>query len=207
MTSLALLVLAGLASSHGVPGPVVAAVEQALGLPGRVEVASFDARLPVQCRLQRAEVGKPILGSGRVAVRLTGEQGGHACAGWAWAEVRVLGQVLVTTRALRAGEPVADAVTTSEREVRQGRRPLTDATGMIATRALPAGAIVEGEHAQVATGRPGADVKVMVKSGDLVIEAKGRSVACGRGRACAVLPSGRQVEGRFAGESLWVELP
>lgn len=207
MTPFALLLLVAVTPQDGVPGPVRAAVEKALALPGRIEVLGLSERLPAQCRLQRAEVGKPIEGSGRVAVKLLGEQGGRACAGWGWAEVRVLGQVLVTTRAVRAGEPLAAAVTLSEREVRQGRHPLSDATGMIATRTLAAGIVVEGEHVQVATGRPGGNVKVMVRSGDLVIEASGRSVACGRERACAVLASGRQVEGRFAEDRLWVVIP
>jgi hypothetical protein len=35
----------------------------------------------------------------------------------------------------------------------------------------------------------------------------GRSVACGAGRSCAVLPSGKHVEGTIENDTLMVQIP
>jgi len=50
-------------------------------------------------------------------------------------------------------------------------------------------------------------VKVLVRNGALAIETVGRLVACGAGRACAVLASGKHVEGQLADGRLIVEVP
>jgi hypothetical protein len=55
--------------------------------------------------------------------------------------------------------------------------------------------------------RPGEIVKVMIVSGALVIEQAGRGVPCGRGRSCASLASGKQVEGDLVEGKLVVQAP
>ena len=54
---------------------------------------------------------------------------------------------------------------------------------------------------------PGALVAVRIRSGALTVEQSGRAVPCARGLACALLPSGRRVEGRLTDGRLLVELP
>jgi hypothetical protein len=46
-----------------------------------------------------------------------------------------------------------------------------------------------------------------MRAGALSVEQSGRAVPCPRGRACAVLPSGRRVEGRLEDGRILVELP
>jgi hypothetical protein len=53
----------------------------------------------------------------------------------------------------------------------------------------------------------GGAVRVVVRSGLVVLEQTGRFVPCGAGRACAVLPSGKHVEGRLEDGRVVVEVP
>ena len=48
---------------------------------------------------------------------------------------------------------------------------------------------------------------VIVMSGPLAIEVQGRAISCGAGRTCAVLPSGRHVEGHLEEGRLLVDVP
>jgi hypothetical protein len=58
-----------------------------------------------------------------------------------------------------------------------------------------------------ATMASGETVKVIVMSGPLAIEVQGRAISCGAGRLCAVLPSGRHVEGHLQEGRLLVDVP
>jgi hypothetical protein len=55
--------------------------------------------------------------------------------------------------------------------------------------------------------RAGTPVKIVVRVGALSVEQLGRIVPCTRDAICAVLPSGKHVEGRLEDGRLVVELP
>jgi flagella basal body P-ring formation protein FlgA len=188
----------------------VAALTAALALPGaRVELLEVDPSLPRGCEARAASAPAPVAASGRGALRLTGARAdGAACEGWGWARFRVLAPALAVTRDLAAGDALAgDALAASEREVRPGHPPVAEVPpGATAARALRAGTALEPQHVR-AGPRPGEPVTVVVRSGALQIEQPGRAVACARGTACALLPSGRRVEGRLDGGRLLVESP
>jgi len=177
--------------------PVRVAAAEAVTLPGaQAEVLELTGALPSHCALTRAEVPGVVSGSGRVAVHLFGaEASGRACDGWAWARVRVSAPSLVTTRPLAEGDPLDGAVATVEREVLAGRPPLsTLPEGATAARALTAGVAVDEALIRVGA-RPGEPVAVVLRAGALFVEQQGRAIACRRGRVCALLPTGRRVEG------------
>ena len=191
------VLLAAPGPAADVAPPVRVAVDTALALEGaRAEVVDLAGSLPSPCALARAEVQAPIAASGRVAMHLFGaDAGGRACEAWAWARVRVRAPSLVTTRALADGDALDGAVAPMEREVQPGRPPLPVLPeGAIAARALPAGAAVADADIRVGA-RPGETVAVVLREGALTIEQEGRAIACRRGRVCALLPSGRRVEG------------
>jgi len=200
--SLALL----LAVAAPAPAPVEAALRRALALPGaRVAVEGWRPALPDGCALAEAEAAQPISASGAVAVRLRGRSGERPCEAWGWAAVRVFQRGAVAARSHRAGEPL-EAVA-GEVEVRPGRAPLADLPeGAVAARAIPAGAPVE-ESAVRHGPLPGAPVAVLLRSGLIAVETSGKAVPCPRGRACALLSSGRRVEGRLEGGRILVEPP
>jgi flagella basal body P-ring formation protein FlgA len=180
--------------------PVVQnALERALGVPGaRIEGAVQEkaSSQDAGCRFTEAEVPRTFDGSGRVAVRVAGQMPrGDRCEAWIWVRVRVVAPVAVTTRALRAGDPLADAVLFQDRELRAGHPPARIAAGAVAARVLAAGQVVEPAQVSAPTVRPGERLTVVVVSGALMVEQAGRSVPCARGRTCAVLPSGKHVEG------------
>jgi hypothetical protein len=55
--------------------------------------------------------------------------------------------------------------------------------------------------------RAGTSIKIVVRAGALSVEQVGRIVPCTRDAVCAVLPSGKHVEGRVEDGRLIVELP
>jgi hypothetical protein len=188
-----------------VPAAVSAAAESALVVPGgRLTVRSF--RTPgngaQRCNVRDASIDRPIEGSGRYPVKLSG----RGCPAWGWVEVKVEARALVTTRSVRAGESLEGAVTEMEREVRPPLRELaTELKGARASRAIGRGQVVEKSHLEAPGAAPGSSVKVLVKAGGLQVIQSGRIVPCGRGRTCAVMPSGRHVEGALVDGRLIVE--
>jgi flagella basal body P-ring formation protein FlgA len=128
---------------------------------------------------------------------------------WGWATVRVFAPVMVTTRAVRAGEVLAGAAKEMEKELRPGRAPARpeEITAAKAARALSPGQLIEAAHVEHTGPAAGLPIRVVVRSGALAITQTGRVVSCGRGRTCAVLPSGKHVEGTLANDVLEVELP
>jgi SAF domain-containing protein len=184
----------------------LAAVQAALALPGaHAEVLRVDGA-PARCEVGRAEVPRPVAASGSVAIHLSGSDAtGRPCEAWVWAEVRLRAPTLVTSRPVPAGEPLQGAVATVEREVRPGRTPLAALPeGARADRALPAGTALDDGALRVGP-RPGEPVTVLLRSGALAVEQRGTAVSCRRGRACALLPSGRRVEGTWHGGRIELE--
>jgi hypothetical protein len=115
-----------------------------------LSVATIVPDLPAACDLRQASPARPLVSSGRIALRLEG----RGCPKWIWADV----------------------------QLRTPRAP-----------AGPAGPAV------------GTRVRILVRVGSLVVEEVGRLVPCSRGLACAVVPSGKHVEGRLEDGTLVVE--
>ncbi len=187
-------------------------VAAALAVPGaRAEVLGVDGALPAGCALARVEVPRPVTASGRVAVRLAGSpvQGGTAvsCDRWAWARVRIFAPALLTTREVGEGAPLEGAVRAEEREVRAGRPPLDELPkGATAARHLDAKTVLDDGLVRVGP-QPGDEVTVVLLAGALSVERQGRALPCPRGRACALLPSGKRIEGDWHAGRIEVELP
>ena len=197
------------AAAAAAPAAVRDAVRSALALPGaRVEVSEIEQALPRECALARAEVPRPVTTSGRVALRLLGsDTTGAPCSKWAWVRVRVSAPSLVTSRTVKEGAPLDGAVTPVEREVVPGRPPFAELPeGARAARALPAGATLDATLVRIGPP-PGEPVTVVVRAGELLAEQQGQAVACRRGRACALLPSGRRVEGAWHDGRIQLESP
>jgi flagella basal body P-ring formation protein FlgA len=206
----ALAALATPAAAGETPAAVQHGLEAALVVPGaRLTVRSYRATgAAAGCAVSDATVDKPIEASGRYPVKVSGP----GCGGWAWAEVVVKADVLVTTRAVRPGESLEGATTRVERELRAGRQPAAspDAGELVrarATRPLGRGQVVERSHLEAAGAAAGSPVKVIIRAGDLTITQTGRLVPCGRGRSCAVVPSGKRLEGTLVDGQLLVETP
>jgi hypothetical protein len=160
------------------------------------------------CDAESFEAQGRIEASGRVPLRYAGrDRAGRQCAGAAWAHVRVLAPALVVARDVRAGEPLEAAVATAEREVRPGRAPLLSVPpSALAARALHAGELLAPSAVQVGP-RPGEAVTVVVRAGPLELERSARAIPCARERACALLPGGRRVEGRWVEGRILLEAP
>ncbi len=199
------------ASAAAVTPVVRHALERALSAPGARLDSAVEERAsarPLECQMTEAEVARPIAASGRLAVKISGRaaRGGH-CDSWIWVRVRVVAPVAVATRALRAGEPVEGAYDTEERELRPGHAPVALGPSSVAMRAVAAGQILDDVVVGEPTLRSGDVVRVMVVSGALVVEQTGRGIPCARGRSCAVLASGKQVEGELIDGRLVVQAP
>jgi hypothetical protein len=213
-----LLLLAGAASLltvtpvHGAESAspaIVAALEKAINVPGaRLDQASEERSTARGCLAREVTVGRAIEGSGRVPVKVVGTRaGGARCEAWSWVRVRMVADVAVTRHAVRAGDALAEAVAIETRELLVGHPPAVLSPGAVAARAMPANTIVDADAATVATARPGELVKVLVMAGTLAVEQSGRAVPCQRARSCAILPSGRRVEGDLIDGRLVVTLP
>jgi hypothetical protein len=192
-----------------IPPPVQSALEAASSIPqARIEVTSYAPQMPAGCHLAGAELGRTLAGSGRLAVKLVGNsKSGEACSGWAWVGVRMFARVLVAARPLREGDALEGATDLLEREIAAGRELLLSPSGATAARSLTRGAIIEAGFARAVGVRPGESIKVIVAAGALQVDQTGRSVGCGRGKACAVLPSGKHVEGVLVQGRLLVQVP
>lgn len=185
-----------------------AAIQAALGLAGaRAEVLALEGA-PPRCAVARAEAPRPVLATGRAALHLFGvDPAGRPCEAWAWARVRVTAPALVAARPIPAGAPLEGAVEAAPREVLPGHAALRVVPeGARAARDLPAGAALEEPDVRVGPP-PGTAVAVLLRSGALAIEQRGTAVACRHGRACALLPSGRRVEGDWHGGRIELGTP
>ena len=190
-----------------VPEAVKTSLEK--GVAGRVRIADYRPTVASDCNIDRAEPLKRVNSSSRLAVKIFGStQDGRACQGWAWVRVQLFQTVFVTTRALAEGEPFAGASTREEREVEPGRTPIDQiAADTTAARSLRAGQLIESHMVHQRGIEPGQPITVIVRAGALTIEEQAHSVACTPGHFCALLPSGKRVEGTIENGHLLVELP
>jgi hypothetical protein len=190
------------AAGIGLPAHVQSAIDQSVAVAGaKVVPVQYQASGSRPCAATSATISRPIDGTGKFAVKLTGP----GCVAWAWLKVDVWAQVPVTTRLVREGERLDDAVTFVDRQITAGRAPANLTAESVASRSLARGQAVLPEHVRRTGGNPGETVKIVVVSGSLAIEAQGRVVSCGRDKTCAVLPSGKHVEGRLVEGRLLVE--
>jgi len=185
------------------PGEVSESLAHALVVPsGRVVPLRFT--VPSACRVTSATVPRPIDGSGRVAVKISG----RGCSGWGWVELQVWAETSITTRVVRAGEVLASASKVVEREIHAGQVPFIVGADSVAGRTLPMGMAIQPADVSRTSVTLGEQVKVVFLSGAVVIETQGRRSSCLQGRDCAILPSGRHVEGHIdATGRLIVEVP
>jgi hypothetical protein len=203
------LLFATTAASHStgganLPPEVSEVLSQALAVPAaRIVPLGWSARLPAGCTLHRAVVDGAVTGSGRLPVKLYGQ----GCTGWGWVRFEVWAPTAFTTRPVRAGERLQPALAVEDREVRSGHVGIVPPPAATAARDLPRGTVLEAAHIAGATLASGEPVKVIVMSGPLAIEMQGRAISCGAGRTCAVLPSGRHVEGHLEEGRLLVDVP
>jgi hypothetical protein len=202
---LALLAASGAAPTARtiLPGEVSESLNRALVVPsGRIVPLRWLA--PARCHVATATVPRPVDGSGRVAVRIAG----RGCKGWAWVELQVWAETSVTTRVVRAGERLASASVAMEREIRPGHLPFLVPADAIARRGLPIGCAIDPSDVTTTSVGLGDPIKVVFLSGAVAVEAHGRRTQCLRNRDCAVLGSGKHVEGHIdRGGRLVVEVP
>ena len=183
---------AGPTAREILPSEVSESLARALVVPsGRIAPLRWVA--PRGCQVSRATVARPIDGSGRVAVRVSG----RGCRGWAWVELQVWAETSVTTRTVRAGEMLASASTVLEREIRPGHPPFIAPVDAIASHSLPVGRAIEPSDVSKTSLALGDPIKVIFVSGTVAVETHGRRTQCLRNRDCAVLSSGRHAEGHI----------
>jgi hypothetical protein len=176
---------------------------------GKVEARGIKLRLPPGCVVVEARADVPVRSSARVPFSLSGmARDGSPCRGLAWADARVTLQVPVTSNVVAPGSLVESQVSLQWREVRGQEQPWLQPMGELTfAQALPRGVVVQEQHVQRNIPKAGTGVEVMFKSARISLSARGRMVNCGARRACAQLPSGKQVEGNFVNGTLWVEAP
>jgi hypothetical protein len=204
LLALLLLAPAARAAETTLPAPVQAALDGAIAISGaRVVATSYTTSASRPCAATSATIGRPVDGSGKYAVKLAGT----GCTAWAWLKVDVWAQVPVTTRLVREGERLDDAVTFVERQITAGRAPVALSAESVASHPLARGQTLMPADVKRSSGNAGDTVKVLVTSGALAIETQGRLVSCGRDKTCAVLTSGKHVEGRLSEGRLIVEMP
>jgi flagella basal body P-ring formation protein FlgA len=191
------------AAQEILPREVSESLARALAIPGaRIVPLSWSA--PANCRIRNASLAHAIDGSGRVAVKFSG----RGCTGWGWVRLEVWAETAVTTRAVRAGEALTDSFALIEQEVRPGRVPYVPPQGAVAVRGLSSGTTINAADVSRSAVVAGDPVKILVVSGVLAVEAQGRRIPCGQSRACAVLSSGKHLEGHMDdGGRLIVEVP
>ena len=203
------LLLATAAASHptgaaNLPPEVSEVLSHALAVPAaHIVPLSWAAHMPEGCVLRQAALSGAVTGSGRVPVKLYGQ----GCTGWGWVHFEVWAPTAYTTRPVRAGEQLQSALAVEDREIKSGHVGTVPPPGALAARDLPRGSVLQASDIAGATTASGEAVKVIVMSGSLAIELQGRAVSCGVGRTCALLPSGRHVEGHWEDGRLLVDVP
>ncbi len=192
------------------PAPTAdAAVAAALAVAAaRAEVLGVTGATPRGCVPAAWSAARAVGTSGPVPLAFDGrDAAGARCAGVAWAEVRVTAAGLRATRDVRAGEPLAGVTAPAEVALEAGRRPVPALpAGAAAARPLRAGDVLDEADLHVGPF-PGEPVTVAVRAGGLELSITGKALACPRGKACALLPGGRRVEGRWDGARIALEAP
>ncbi|MFM2152326.1 MAG: hypothetical protein RL199_761 [Pseudomonadota bacterium] len=183
------------------------ALAAGLGAGAELVLVEYRPTLPADCRPSEAALTGRLDGSGRGLLRLAGVNGrGAACDGYASVRAQVSVPVWVVQSAVAKGEPVGDRAVKSMRP-RTGAEVVTDLDPAArSVTALAAGTVLEPRHlARADAPQPGSDIVVVVSDGPLTVTGKGRVVACGRDRICALMPGGRRVEGAVRDGRLYVE--
>ena len=190
---------------------VVSALTASATIPdARVVVSSVERGhgTCVAATMERVEVPRPVDGSGRFAVKLVGARAsGEPCESWSWVRVRLFASVPVVTRAVRGGDSLAGATKMEEREIQPGHVPAIVVADATADRSLGAGQMLEADAVRAPGLRSGESVKVVLVSGGLAVEQIGRAVPCARNHNCAILPSGKHVDGALVEGRLMVQIP
>jgi hypothetical protein len=177
---------------ENLPSEVSESLKQALVVPGaRMSVISYSGL--GTCNVRQASVPHPVEGSGKVAVKYSGK----GCAGWIWVRLEVWADTTVTTRLVRAGEPIASGSALVEREMRPGQLPFIPPSGAVASHSMPAGTMVGPGDVATAAIAMGEPLAVVFVSGAVAIETRGRRSPCLRDRTCATLATGKHVEGQL----------
>jgi hypothetical protein len=201
-----LMVLASTALAEAPPFVVEAIARTSPG--ARATVTEYRPTLPAGCAATGAvALASPDL-SGRLMLRLSGTAGsGGSCDGFATARAQLLGPVYVVTKAVARGAPLADAVTVEERPVQGLPSRVNDLTpGATAAQTLPPGTVLEVRHVAAQGPKAGDKVTIVLRSGAITLTQEGRLAPCIPGRSCAVLPTGRRVEGQLVDGRLVVEV-
>lgn len=177
--------------------------------PGaRATVVEYRPTLPSGCEATSAvALASPDLG-GRLMLKLAGTSGGGVtCDGFATARAQLVGPVYVVTKAVARGAPLADAVVLEERPLQGLPSRVNDLTpGAIAAQPLPPGTVLETRHVAATGPKAGDKITMVLKSGAITLVQEGRLAPCISGRSCAVLPTGRRVEGQLVDGRLVVEV-
>jgi hypothetical protein len=192
-----------------IPALYRAAMHEAPAGTTRVEVGLHHETIPSGCAITGAELLGRLRGSGQAVFRLRGIDASSAvCGGWSWAALRIFGQAWVLTKDVTTGAPVANAVTSAERQVPLGHQFLASISAdALAAQTLTSGTALEAYHVRVPGQIPGRSVQIELRTSDLVIATSGESVACQAGSVCARLPSGKRVSGDWVDGHLEVVLP
>lgn len=184
-------------------------VTKALTVPGaHLQILQYKPSLPATCTPQKALV-PPVGESGHIALRLFGTlANGQPCHGWAWVRLQVFVKAWVTRQSVDVGAPLADMVVSAEKEVVPGRTFLQMLPeGSVAAMPLGPKVALEASHVREKTPEFGNTVTLRMRLGALTVEQEGRWVACARKMACALLPNGKRIEGRWNGQEIVVEPP
>jgi hypothetical protein len=178
-----------------------------LGSGAEVVVVEYRPTLPAGCIPSEASLAGRLDGAGRGLLRLTGTNGrGARCDGYASVRAQVSMPVWVVGAPVAKGEAVGDRATKTLRPRTAGQPVIDLDPAARAATFLPAGTILEPRHLVRADApQAGTDIAVVVADGRLTVTAKGRVVACGNDRTCALMPGGRKVEGTMRNGKLYVE--
>lgn len=209
LTLLLDLASSAVANAEALPAEVARAIQSAAGPGVRVEAQDFRIPSDPGCRVKAAVLDHRLTRSELLAVRIKGTHAdGEACEVTGWVRLRAYRAVLVTANKIEAGQPLAPSVHSEEREWKGGLPPVVQLPeGAVAARPLMAGTPLALSSIREAGPNNGATVRVLLRHGPIELEAEGRAVPCIKGHACALLASGRRVEGVWSdGRIVW-EVP
>ncbi len=187
---------------------ITSQLAQSLVSGSRLELIDFDFKMKPQCSLVSVRSSRPIVASGRYAIKAMGRSAsGTRCEGWAWARIRVLAKVMIATQRIEPGEPIStNSIRTEEREKKTGQKLVQKipSEAKASTLLLP-GTVLEKHHLRIGPAI-GESVEVEVRTGQVSVVQTGRVVPCLPGRLCAQLESGKRLEGRYLNGRLVVEV-
>jgi len=165
------------------------------------------------CKVESAELSAPLVASGTTSLRVSGRgANGKPCSAYAFVDVKVVTDALVATKPIREGAALEGSVRIVRREIIHGETPLTQLpAGVVASRSLSTGQLVESQVYRSPALAPGTAVRIVVYTGALSLEMNGQIARCvdvgASERTCAMLPSGKRIEGQYENGVLLVEQP